>query len=114
MNVQSEGIDLAMESDLDYVVIKGVTQQGKRFRPSDWAERLATAVGQFGPDRRVRFHPHVRIATVDGEKCLIVDSCLEEDDPLLFNFLINFAQDNHLQMEPDLTIDAHGNPRPRG
>ncbi len=113
MNVQSERIDLAMETGTDFVVIKGVTREGRRFRPSDWAERLATAVGQFGPDRRVRFHPHVRIATVDGEKCLIVDSCLEEDDPLLFNFLINFAQDNQLQMEPDLAFDAEGNPRVR-
>lgn len=113
MNVQSEGIDLAMETGLDYVVIKGVTQDGKRFRPSDWAERLATAVGQFGSDRRVRFHPHVRIATVDGEKCLIVDNCLEDEDPLLFNFLIHFAQDNHLRMEPDPAAGAHGdNPQP--
>jgi hypothetical protein len=108
MNVEEECAEVAMMAGQDYIVIKGLTEEGKRFRPSDWAERLATAVGQFGADRRVRFHPHVRIATVDGEKCLIVDLVLEDEDPLLFGFLVHFAQDNHLQTEPEVAFDKEG------
>lgn len=108
MNVQEECADIAMTEEPDFIVVKGFTQEGRKFRPSDWAERLATAVGQFGADRRVRFHPHVRIATVDGEKCLIVDLVLEEEDPLLFEFLMHFAQDNHLQTEPEVAYDQEG------
>lgn len=91
-----------------YIIIKGVTEDGRRFRPSDWAERLATAVGQFGPDRRVHFHPQVRIATVDDTKCVLVDEDLEQSDPMLFEFLIHFAKNNHLQMESDVSFDEKG------
>jgi hypothetical protein len=31
------------------VVILGVTLEGKTFRPSDWAERLAGVMSQFRP-----------------------------------------------------------------
>lgn len=105
MNVVETSRDLTMITELEYIVIKGLTGDGKRFRPSDWAERLATAVGQFGPDRRVRFHPHVRIATVDREKCVIVDLVLENEEPQLFEFLIRFARDNFLQTEPEISFD---------
>jgi hypothetical protein len=76
-----------------------LTEQGKRFRPSDWAERLATAVAHCGVDRRVRFHPHVRLANIDGEKCVIVDVALEDKEPLLFEFLMRFAMSNELKTE---------------
>ncbi len=35
------------------VFIQGVTRDGKTFRPSDWAERLAGAMSSFRPDRPV-------------------------------------------------------------
>jgi len=97
-----------MESSPVYIVIKGITEDGRRFRPSDWAERLATAVGGFGPDRRVHFHPQVRIATVDDTKCVLVDEALEQGDPMLYEFLIHFAKNNHLQMESDVCFDEKG------
>jgi Protein of unknown function (DUF3579) len=111
MNAQVECVDPPMATGSEYIVIKGVTREGRRFRPSDWAERLATAVGQMGPDRRIRFHPQVRIATVDDEKCVLVDLALEENDPMLFSFLMHFAQDNHLQTAPDLSFDKDGKPQ---
>lgn len=111
MNAHIECIDPAMATGQRYIAIKGVTEEGRRFRPSDWAERLATAVGQMGPDRRIRFHPQVRIATVDDVKCILVDLALEETDPMLFGFLMHFAQDNHLQTEPHLSFDQDGRPR---
>jgi Protein of unknown function (DUF3579) len=99
MNVNKQNADVALTAGADCIVIKGFTEEGKRFRPSDWAERLATAVGQCGADRRVRFHPRVRLATIDGEKCVIIDRALEEEEPLLFEFLMRFAQSNQLQTE---------------
>jgi len=99
MNVKTQDAYLAVTAGGDCVVIKGYTEDGKRFRPSDWAERLATTVGQFGANRRIRFHPHVRLATMDREKCVIVDLALEKEEPLLFEFLMHFAQSNRLQTE---------------
>jgi len=81
------------------MVIKGVTRSGRIFRPSDWAQRLATAVARPGPDRRVLFHPRVGMATLDGVNCVVVDLRLREEDPRLYQFLIRFAESNELQME---------------
>lgn len=50
-------------------VIRGVTLDGKPFRPSDWAER-----------------------------CVAVDKRLEQLEPMAYRFLLNFAKDNELQV----------------
>lgn len=84
-----------------YVLIKGITEEGKRFRPSDWAERLATAVGRFGADRRIHFHPRVRMVDLGEGKCVIVDVLLEREEPHLFQFLMHFATSNRLKIETD-------------
>ncbi len=79
------------------IIIKGVTVDGRRFRPSDWAQRLTTAVSTIGPDRRVHFHPKVNMVTIDGVNCVVIDARLEDEEPMVFNFLINFAKSNNLE-----------------
>ena len=81
------------------VIIRGLTQDGNKFRPSDWAERLCGAVASYGPGRRIIFHPSVNLASLDGIKCVVVDSSLEQDDEMLYEFLMDFALDNKLQVE---------------
>jgi len=88
------------------IVIKGVTVDGKRFRPSDWAQRLATAVGTISSSRRIIFHPKVSIAMIDDLNCVVLDADLEQDEPLIFQFLFKFAQDNKLQMEHVAEVPA--------
>ena len=78
---------------------RGLTQDGGKFRPSDWAERLCGAVASYGPGRRIIFHPNVRLASIDGVKCVVIDAALEQQDERLFEFLIEFADDNKLQLE---------------
>lgn len=80
------------------VILKGLTKDGKKFRPSDWAERLTGAVASFGRGRRIIFHPKVKMATVEGVTCVFVDADLEQEDPMLFGFLLNFAEGNNLQI----------------
>lgn len=81
------------------IIIKGVTEAGGKFRPSDWAERLCGAVASYGPGRRIIFHPNVKLASMEGIKCVVVDAQLEEKDAMLFGFLLDFAKDNRLQVE---------------
>jgi hypothetical protein len=88
-----------MDQGIDQFIIKGITHEGRRFRPADWAQRLTTAVATLGPDRRIRFHPKVRMAARDGVDCVVVDASLGEDDPRLLEFLLNFAGNNELQVE---------------
>lgn len=86
-------------SQPEKVIIKGLTEAGNKFRPSDWAERLCGAVASYGPGRRIIFHPHVRMASFDGVKSVIIDAVLEENDEMLFEFLLDFARENKLQTE---------------
>lgn len=81
------------------LIIKGITRDGRKFRPSDWAQRLTTAVATHTRGRRIRFHPKVRMAAVEGVNAVVVELSLKEEDPLLFEFLVNFARGNNLQIE---------------
>jgi len=87
-----------MHSKSAKLIIHGITREGKKFRPSDWAQRLTTAVASYGPGRRIKFHPKVRMATLDGINCVVIMADLEESDPMLFEFLINFGKENHLEL----------------
>ncbi len=80
------------------VIIQGITKEGGKFRPSDWAERLCGAVASYGPGRRIIFHPNVKLASMEGVKCVVLDASLEEDDEMLFDFLTDFAEENNLQI----------------
>ncbi|MBE9532784.1 MAG: DUF3579 domain-containing protein [Proteobacteria bacterium] len=80
------------------VIIQGITKEGGKFRPSDWAERLCGAVASYGPGRRIIFHPNVKLASMEGVKCVVIDASLEEDDEMLFDFLTDFAEENNLQI----------------
>ena len=81
------------------VIIRGITLDGGKFRPSVWAERLCGAVASYGPGRRIIFHPNVRLASLDGIKCVVVDASLESTDEMLFEFLMDFAKENKLQID---------------
>jgi hypothetical protein len=82
------------------VVIKGVTLEGKSFRPSDWAERLCGVLSVFGAEKRMEYSPFVQPMTIGGIKCVVVDKKLEEAEPMAFKFLLSFAKDNELQVRP--------------
>ena len=78
------------------VIIQGITKEGGKFRPSDWAERLCGSVATYGPGRRIIFHPNVKLASMKGVKCVVIDASLEEEDEMLFDFLTDFAKENNL------------------
>jgi len=81
------------------IVIKGVTQEGAKFRPSDWATRLTNAVSKPGRGGRLIYNPKVKMALIDGINCVVIDPSLESEEPMLYAFLINFATTNNLQVE---------------
>ncbi len=86
------------------VILHGLTQEGRKFRPSDWAERLCGAVASYDKNRRITFHPCVALASIDGIKCVVIDASLEQDDEMLFGFLIDFATENNLQIKHTQTV----------
>lgn len=89
---------LRMPVQTNEFVIVGLTVDGERFRPGDWAERLCGVMSQFGADQRMRYSPYVQPLTVGGVKCVVVDARLESIEPLAYQFLRTFARDNGLQV----------------
>lgn len=90
------------------IIIYGLTQGGQKFRPSDWAERLCGVMSVFGADGRLCYSQYVKPLTVDGIKCVVVDTRLQQIAPQAYHFLMGFARDNELQTRPGRRI-----PRPQ-
>ena len=88
------------------VFIQGVTLDGRTFRPSDWAERLAGAMSCFrpggvtpgGPGAFIGYSPYCVPRVINGVKCVIVNEALREVEPMAWDFVMNFARDNALQV----------------
>ncbi|MEP7208437.1 MAG: DUF3579 domain-containing protein [Casimicrobiaceae bacterium] len=80
-------------------VIWGVTRGGARFRPSDWAERLAGLTAAFHLSDRLRFSSLVEPATISGARAIVVSGKLKTAEPRLYQFLLGFARDNDLVVQ---------------
>ena len=87
------------------IFIQGVTLEGRTFRPSDWAERLAGAMSCFrpggvvgGPGAHIGYSPYCVPNVINGVKCVIVNEALREIEPMAWDFVMNFARDNGLQV----------------
>jgi uncharacterized protein DUF3579 len=81
--------------------IQGITREGKPFRPSDWAERLAGALSSFQPlgsgiGAHIGYSPYCIPRVVGGVKCVIVSEALRAMEPMALDFVMNFARDNSL------------------
>ena len=80
------------------IIIQGITQKGKTFRPSDWSDRLSGILSSFDRGHRLAHHKFVRPQLINQVRCVIVDKHLESVNPDMFRFLMDFAGDNELQM----------------
>ncbi len=95
------------------VFIQGLTRDGKTFRPSDWAERLAGAMSCFRPEGSVGgaaafigYSPYCVPRFVGGMKGVVVNEKLRELEPMAWDFVMNFARDNDLVVIERPELDA--------
>jgi Protein of unknown function (DUF3579) len=87
-------------------IIQGITKDGRVFRPSDWAERLAGAMSSFRPGAAgkagigafIGYSPYCVPTSVGEVKAVIVSEALKDIEPMAWDFVANFARDNDLQM----------------
>jgi len=87
------------------IFIQGLTRDGRTFRPSDWAERLAGAMSCFRPGGGtggigafIGYSPYCVPRVIEGVKNVIVDERLRALEPMAWDFVMNFARDNGLQV----------------
>ncbi len=86
--------------------IQGITKEGRTFRPSDWSERLAGAMSCFRPGgvkaggigAFIGYSPYCVPRVINGVKCVIVNEALKDIEPMAWDFVMNFARDNGLQV----------------
>jgi hypothetical protein len=82
----------------DEIVIYGATADGKPFRPSDWAERLCGLLSSFGKEHRLCYHEWVRPLLIGKVRSVTVGKRLATINPPMFQFLMDFAATNGLQV----------------
>jgi uncharacterized protein DUF3579 len=83
--------------------IQGLGRDGKTFRPSDWAERLAGTMSGFRPHgpgagaaAYIGYSPYCVPRFVAGVKGVVVNEALRDLEPMAWDFVMNFARDNDL------------------
>jgi hypothetical protein len=83
--------------------IQGITQDGRTFRPSDWAERLAGVMSCFRPARFARpprrppdLQPLLRAARHQRRQVRDRQRGAEGGGAAGWEFVLNFAKDNGL------------------
>ena len=54
--------------------------------------------GATGPGGHIRYSPWCVPTTLDGAKCVVVNRALREHEPMAWDFVMNFAKDNELQV----------------
>jgi hypothetical protein len=86
------------DSDDKKIVIEGVTEQGKPFRPSDWAERMSGSMATF-KNSRILYSPLLQPSVNhDGYKCVLLDPKLKESSPEVYQSILDFAKNNNLKI----------------
>jgi len=108
-----KSIMTAPASSARQFIIQGMTKDGRVFRPSDWAERLAGAMSSFRPSGSgkagigayIGYSPYCVPTAVGEVKAVIVNEALRDIEPMAWDFVVNFARDNDLQMGEVCVID---------
>ena len=90
--------DESMDSDdTPKILIQGVTHEGKKFRPSDWAERVSGSLSEI-KNHRIYYSPMLRPTMKDGNKCVLLDPKLKQVNPELYEYILRFAENNNLKI----------------
>jgi hypothetical protein len=85
------------------LIIEGVRENGTKFRPSDWPERISSTFAVFGKDHRLHYAPQVCPRMLNGQKVLAIEPSLQWQNPTVFQAVMKFARENNLRtrMEQD-------------
>lgn len=85
----------------EQLIIQGISVDNKRFRPSDWVERISASMAVFGRDHKLRYSNYVQPCVIDGLRCIIVAENLSISNPEAYDFIMGFAHANRLCISED-------------
>lgn len=86
-------------------IIEGMTEDGRKFRPSDWIDRISSMMASYGQSHRLVYSELLHPELFNGSKCLIIDTELEIKNPSMFEYVMHFAKSNNLKMSKVCDLD---------
>ena len=92
------------QNNFHTLIIQGVTKDGRKFRPSDWAERMSGMLSTFGDDHRIHYSPKLRPISIEGVKCIALNEELEVSHPGIFRQIMDFASRNNLEVTTEKSV----------
>ena len=106
-------VQRALNRDLQpgEILVLGRTHEGRTFRPSDWAERLAGVMSRFRPigaghaEQHLCYSPLCMPTLVDGVRAVVVSRELADVEPMAYQFVLRFARDNNLETVQACMLD---------
>ena len=100
-----------MKNEPEEWLILGVTQDGRPFRPRDWAERVCGVLAYFNNGRWVYSkHAHPVMRKGQNQPGVLVETVLKEIDPNTYEFIMGFARKNQLKVVVGREIVRQGEP----
>lgn len=82
-------------------LIQGVNEEGQRFRPGDWAERLSSLVATF-KDNRLQYSAMLYPLMINGIRCIHLDDRLKSLAPGIHMQVMEFVRSNQLNVVESL------------
>ena len=106
MTIASNAV-ISIRPDVKKIIIEGVTESGRTFRPSDWAERMSGTLSTFGRDHRIHYSPLLQPTIINGIRCVVVDPDMEQQFPEIFAYIMSWAHNNQLKVsEEELPVET--------
>ena len=93
-------------------VVQGITESGSKFRPSDWIDRIASLDAEYGDQHRLVYSDYLHPEVFQGERSLIIDTRLEDTNPGLLDYVMDFARMNQLRTMEVCFVDGEFVPAP--
>jgi hypothetical protein len=91
-----QDIEISTE-EAGYLII-GITNNGQKFRPSDWVERVASVCGCIDGRHRLHYNPIVKPMQLNEVHGLFLASRLSILNPDAYQYVMDFSYSNDLQM----------------
>ncbi len=95
-------MDIKAKVTAETFVIRSVRNDGSKFRPGDWIERISATLASFNTTPTAKnVSLGAKPCVIDGEKCLVVESLLATSNPAAYEFIMSFAYSNDLRIQQD-------------
>ena len=89
-----------MISTSEELLVLGVTTENRPFRPSDWTERICGVIANYDSKGRWAYSELAQPVMHEGRVGVKIKTALAEINPNAYQFIIDFAQNNHLRIIP--------------